>query len=123
MLDYPSLQYRLLPYLAAAYALFWQGQSMVSLNNEAQALQTGGNFSMAASLHATSSALKSLCTTIGCDGIEECRRACGGHGFSMSSGLPQLYASSMTGFTPEGDNWLLTQQTAKYVYGVVQVCS
>ena len=41
----------------------------------------------------------------------------------MSSGLPQLYASSMTGFTPEGDNWLLTQQTAKYVYGVVQVCS
>ena len=39
VLDYPSLQYRLLPYLAAAYALFWQGQSMVSLNNEAQALQ------------------------------------------------------------------------------------
>ena len=42
---------------------------------------------MAASLHATSSALKSLCTTIGCDGIEECRRACGGHGFSVRAEL------------------------------------
>ena len=41
---------------------------MVSLNNEAQALQADGDFSMAASLHATSSALKALCTTIGCDG-------------------------------------------------------
>ena len=30
-------------------------------------------------------------------------------------------ASSFPGFTAEGDNWLLTQQTAKYVYGVVQV--
>lgn len=120
VLDYPSLQYRLLPYLAASYALLFQGRAMVSMNNEAQEQQAEGDFSMAASLHATSSALKSLCTTIGADGIEECRRACGGHGFSMSSGLPQIYTESMTGFTPEGDNWLLTQQTAKYVYGVVQ---
>ena len=120
VLDYPSLQYRLLPYLAAAYALFFQGRAMVRMNDEAQQLQADGDFSMAASLHATSSALKSLCTTIGSDGIEECRRACGGHGFSMSSGLPQIYAASMTGFTPEGDNWLLTQQSARYLYGVVQ---
>ena len=121
VLDYPSLQYRLLPYLAAAYALFFQGRAMVRMNDDAQQLQADGDFSMAASLHATSSALKSLCTTIGSDGIEECRRACGGHGFSMSSGLPQIYASSMTGFTPEGDNWLLTQQSARYLYGVVQL--
>ena len=120
VLDYPSLQYRLLPYLSASYALLFQGRAMTSMNNEAQKLQADGDFSMAASLHATSSALKSLCTTIGSDGIEECRRACGGHGFSMSSSLPQIYAESMTGFTPEGDNWLLTQQTAKYLYAVVQ---
>merc|ERR1719191_1234548 len=90
------------------------------MNNKAQRLQADGDFSLAASLHATSSSLKSLCTTIASDGIEECRRACGGHGFSMSSGLPQIYASSMTDFTPEGDNWLLTQQSARYLYGVVQ---
>eukprot|EP01052_Picozoa_sp_SAG31_P022612 SAG31_NODE_1807_length_7230_cov_4.804885_4_plen_398_part_00 len=119
VLDYPSLQYRLLPYLAAAYALYFQGKSMITLNSEAQKLQEDGDFSMAASLHATSSALKSLCTTIASDGIEECRRACGGHGFSMSSGIPQLYAASMTSFTPEGDNWLLTQQAAKYLYRIV----
>lgn len=120
VLDYPSLQYRLLPYVAAAYALMFQGRAMVTMNDASQSLQDAGDFSMAASLHATSSALKSLCTTISSDGIEECRRACGGHGFSMSSGLPQAYANSMPSFTAEGDNWLLTQQTVKYLYSVVQ---
>lgn len=38
-------------------------------------------------------AMQALCTWITCDGIEKCRQACGGHGYSLLSGLPTLYAS------------------------------
>ncbi len=38
-------------------------------------------------------AVQALCTWITCDGIEKCRQACGGHGYSLLSGLPTLYAS------------------------------
>lgn len=34
---------------------------------------------------------QALCTWIAADGIEECRRTCGGHGYSKLSGLPTLF--------------------------------
>ncbi len=37
--------------------------------------------------------LQALCTWITCEGIEKCRLACGGHGYSLLSGLPSIYAS------------------------------
>jgi hypothetical protein len=36
--------------------------------------------------HAMSCGLKVLCTELSSEGIETCRRACGGHGYLMSSG-------------------------------------
>jgi acyl-CoA oxidase len=45
---------------------------------------------MLAELHATSSGLKAHCTGVAGDGIETCRRACGGHGYLQASGLPPL---------------------------------
>jgi hypothetical protein len=44
-----------------------------------------------AEMHASSSGLKSLCTIFTADAIEQCRRACGGHGFSSASGLGSQY--------------------------------
>jgi len=49
------------------------------------------------------------------NGIEQCRLACGGHGYSRFSGLPQLYATFVHMITAEGEEYLLTQQTAKYL--------
>jgi len=69
----------------------------------------------ASAMHASTCALKSCCTYLTADGIEECRRACGGHGFSNFSGLPKLYTNFFQSFTPEGDNWLLTQQTCSII--------
>lgn len=37
--------------------------------------------------------LQALCTWITCEGIEKCRLASGGHGYSLLSGLPSIYAS------------------------------
>lgn len=115
VLDYLSQQYRLLPILATAYALHFIGKQMLVDYVAADEQQRGGDYSSAAVLHATSCSLKSLCTTITADGIEEARRACGGHGFHMFSGLPDIYTSFMPSFTAEGDNWLLTQQTSRFL--------
>lgn len=60
--------------------------------------------------HATSSCLKSMCTGVTAAGIEDCRKACGGHGFLESSGLPEFLGSYLQSCTVEGENHMLTQQ-------------
>jgi len=52
---------------------------------------------------------------IAADGIEDCRKACGGHGYLLSSGLPELYCVFLQNNTVEGDNFLLTQQVGAYL--------
>lgn len=54
--------------------------------------------------------VQALSTWITCDGIEACRRGCGGHGYSLLSGLPTLYASYVQNATWEGDNNVLCLQ-------------
>ncbi|KAG2207649.1 hypothetical protein INT46_005060 [Mucor plumbeus] len=115
VLDYTMQQYRLLPAVAAAYACFFTGREMMRLYNLNQEAMQQGNFSLLADLHASSSGLKSLTTTMAIDAIEDCRRACGGHGYSMFSGLGQFYQDYLPNVTWEGDNYILTQQTARYL--------
>ena len=94
VLDYQTQQYRLLPLLASSYALVLMGQRLVErldrLNHQIQE----GNTSELATMHAVTCGLKVLCSTIAVNGIEECRRACGGHGYLQSSGLPVRAGSS-----------------------------
>jgi len=47
-------------------------------------------------------------------GIEQCRLACGGHGYSQASGLPKIYVSAVPACTYEGENTVLLLQTARY---------
>jgi len=75
-----------------------------------------GDFSLLADVHASSSGLKSLCTIMAAHAIEECRRACGGHGFSQASGLGALYADYLPQVTWEGDSYMITQQTGRYLF-------
>ena len=119
IIDYISHQYRLLPIIAAGYALQFIGEAMMAEYFELESQMQKGDYSLAQIVHVTSCSLKSLCSTIAADSIEECRRSCGGHGFHQFSGLPELYASYFPNYTAEGDNWLLTQQTARYLLRVV----
>lgn len=48
------------------------------------------------------------------------RLCCGGHGYSMASGLPQLIQEADGGCTYEGDNVVLLLQTARYLLKCVQ---
>ncbi|KAI9360261.1 hypothetical protein BD770DRAFT_409343 [Pilaira anomala] len=115
VLDYTMQQYRLFPIIAQAYACHFTGQEMHRMYYENQEKMAQGDFSYLADLHASSSGLKSLTTTLAVNAIEECRRACGGHGYSLFSGLGQFYQDYLPKVTWEGDNYLLTQQTARYL--------
>ncbi|QYT01820.1 Acyl-coenzyme A oxidase [Trichoderma simmonsii] len=78
------------------------------------------DFSGMAELHSLSSGLKSLCTDLAATGIETCRRAMGGHGYGGYSGLVQLNADYLSKPTVEGDNWMITQQVARYLMKVAK---
>ncbi|KAI8986401.1 acyl-CoA dehydrogenase/oxidase C-terminal [Pilobolus umbonatus] len=116
VLDYTMQQYRLIPAVATAYACFFTGREMMRLYNLNQEAMKTGNYSLLADLHASSSGLKSLTTTMAIEAIEDCRRACGGHGYSNFSGLGQFYQDYLPNVTWEGDNYILTQQTARYLF-------
>lgn len=133
VLNYTMVQIRLLPLLAATFALHFTGKSMMDMYQDNQKKITSTAASSAdskrgpgpeevqsgsdalADLHATSCALKSLSSTIAAEGLEVCRRACGGHGYSSFSGIGPWYADYLPTVTWEGDNYMLTQQVARYM--------
>lgn len=110
-----TVQIRILPLLATAFALHYTGSAMQALYQRTRADISKGDFSRLAELHSQSSGLKSLCTDYAANGIETCRRALGGHGFGGGSGLIQLNSDYLSKPTVEGDNWMITQQTASYL--------
>jgi len=116
VMNYPTVQIRILPLLATTFALHYTGEAMNQLYWGTRAeIEKSGDFSRFAQMHADSSGLKSLCTTLAADGIETCRRAMGGHGFGGGSGMIALNNEYLSKPTVEGDNWMITQQTASYM--------
>lgn len=115
VLDYPTVQIRILPLLATTFALHYTGLAMRRVYENARQDVERGDFRSLAHMHSMSSGLKSLCTMLAADGIETCRRALGGHGFGGGSGLIELNNDYLSKPTVEGDNWMITQQVASYL--------
>jgi acyl-CoA oxidase len=123
ILDYTQQQHRLFPLLAASYCFFFTGKKLLEqLKEIEQKIASNGNVSKeeVADLHASTSAHKSFTTTVTADGIEDCRKACGGHGFLQCSALPELITSYLQNPTVEGDNQMLPQQVVKVLLKLVQ---
>ncbi|KAK3044601.1 hypothetical protein LTS18_000835, partial [Coniosporium uncinatum] len=105
VLNYTMVQIRLLTLLAATFALHFTGKGMMNLYQENQKKmsqdvgkvggpqrgagpeETHSGSDLLSDLHATSCGLKSLASTTAAEGLEVCRRACGGHGYSSFSGI------------------------------------
>ena len=115
LLDYTNQQYKLIPLLASAYAFYFISQYILNLYGEVQSQLVSENIDLLPELHASSSGVKAITTTIASNGIEVCRVACGGHGYSLSSGFPYIYGSFTPATTYEGDNTVLLLQTARYL--------
>jgi acyl-CoA oxidase len=68
-----------------------------------------------AEVHATSAGLKGLASYLAAIGIEDCRKACGGHGYLLNSGVASLSADYVWQTTAEGDFIVLLLQTARFL--------
>ncbi|ETN40917.1 uncharacterized protein HMPREF1541_05197 [Cyphellophora europaea CBS 101466] len=116
VLDYSTVQIRILPLLATAFALHYSGSAMWSLYERTRAQNSlESDNAQLAELHTTSAGLKSLATDLAANSVETCRRAMGGHGFGGGTGLIQLNNDYLAKPTVEGDNWMITQQVSRFL--------
>ncbi|KAL4351354.1 hypothetical protein GQ457_06G037570 [Hibiscus cannabinus] len=119
VIDYKTQQNRLFPLLASAYAFRFVGQWLMWLYRDViQRLQTN-DFSTLPEVHACTAGLKSITTSATADGIEECRKLCGGHGYLSSSGLPELFAVYVPACSYEGDNVVMLLQVGRFLMKTV----
>ncbi|KAK9826538.1 hypothetical protein WJX74_001334 [Apatococcus lobatus] len=115
VLDYQNLAATLLPLVASAYALIFMGKASSDMYKRFEQDRDAGNLASLPELHVLLAGMKALSTWTAADGIEACRRGCGGHGYSALSGLPDLYASYVQNVTLEGDNNVMSLQTARHL--------
>lgn len=119
ILNYKQQQHRLFPLLAASYCFFFTGQKVLHRlqDIEQRLVKDQKKYAVkraeVTDIHASTSSLKSFMTTVAADGMEDCRKACGGHGFLQCSGLPELVTTYLQNPTVEGDNHMLPQQVVK----------
>lgn len=114
VLDYPTQRRALLPLVAWAFALHFQGAAFRG-SYERYLADPEGEAPALPGLHAASAGLKALVTGALHAGIETCRRMCGGHGYAQSSGLWELHNDTLAFVTLEGTQQVLEPQTARHL--------
>ncbi|XP_069704994.1 peroxisomal acyl-coenzyme A oxidase 3 isoform X2 [Periplaneta americana] len=120
ILEYQLHQWRLFPYMAATCALKVfvadftdQYLECVERSNSGESIEDLP--ASVSEIHAMVSSTKPLVTWTCRDTIQECREACGGHGFLKASGLGDLRNNFDASVTYEGDNNVLVQQTSNWL--------
>lgn len=124
LLDYPLHQRRLIPLLALTYA-FSNGANVLAETSSStmdtldlavaaddKALLEEGVEKMK-SLFVASGSLKSTCTWLTLNTIDQCRQACGGHGYSSYAGFGKAFNDFAVQCTWEGDNNILGMSVGK----------
>ncbi|CAD5228055.1 unnamed protein product [Bursaphelenchus xylophilus] len=115
IIEYRTQQYRLFPQICRAICIIFAGHRASELYFQMCEELEKGNASLMDDVHAITSGLKAVCSFQAAQGIEQCRLACGGHGYSQGSGLPSIYANTVAACTYEGDNLVMLLQLARYL--------
>ncbi|CAG4986330.1 unnamed protein product [Parnassius apollo] len=115
IIDYQTQQHKLFICIATAHALQITGDWLWRTFRDVLTEMRGGNTDSLPELHALSSCLKAISTSDSAAYIEQCRFACGGHGYMLSSNLPLLYSFVTATRTYEGDYTVLLLQTARFL--------
>jgi acyl-CoA oxidase len=116
VLDYLAHQRKLLPALAATYALHFAQEDLVSRMHELQRFDRvpgPADEQLQQELETRAAGVKAVGTWHATATIQVCREACGGAGYLSENQLPQLKADTDVFTTFEGDNTVLLQLVAK----------
>jgi len=124
VLEYQMQQWRLIPYVAAYYAL---NHYFLTSYKDSQEFQLNLLFgekgermdNIGKEIHALSCASKPLTSWIARDAIQECREACGGHGYLSVNRFGSLRDDNDPNCTYEGDNNMLLGQTSNHLLSLL----
>lgn len=118
IIEYQTHQWRLIPYLAATYLhhFFYKCLFTDYIDFFIRVAYGGSSplelADMGAEIHALTCSGKAYVGWLARDCIQECREACGGHGYLKASGFGDLRADHDANNTYEGDNNVIVQQTS-----------
>ncbi|XP_069703133.1 peroxisomal acyl-coenzyme A oxidase 3-like isoform X2 [Periplaneta americana] len=120
VLEYQHQQGRLLPHLAAAFALRNFANYCYKILGDFLIRATMGEKSaefadLGMEIHVVSSAAKPIFGWIARDVTQECYEACGDHSYLKAAGLGDLRNHSEANCTYEGENNVLLQQTSNWL--------
>lgn len=120
VLEYQLQQERLLPHLAAAFAIKMFSNWFVKVCGEVVTRFAMGDKSdemanLGMEIHALSSGGKPVAGWTAREAIQACREACGGHGYLKAAGLGDLRDYNDANCTYEGENNVLLQQTSNWL--------
>ncbi|VVC41968.1 Acyl-CoA oxidase/dehydrogenase, central domain,Acyl-CoA oxidase,Acyl-CoA oxidase, C-terminal,Acyl- [Cinara cedri] len=123
VLEYQLVQCRLITNLAAAYAIKMYGDYLARVYESFlfEMMTNNGsekNRLLGIEIHAVSSCTKPIASWTTRDAIQECREACGGHGYLKAAGLSELRNANDANCTYEGDNNVLIQQTSNWLLNI-----
>ncbi len=107
LLDYPAHQRRLMPRLAATYAMHF------AVSRAREQLLVRGDEDNARRAEATAAGIKTASTWHANDTLQACREACGGQGYLAVNRIGVVRADCDVFATFEGDNVVLLQLVAK----------
>ncbi|GFU44869.1 peroxisomal acyl-coenzyme A oxidase 3 [Nephila pilipes] len=126
VLEYQVQQWRLMPYVAATYVCYYFARDFYQdfIDYFVESLLTDGKSPHMADtklyIHALSCCGKAVTGWIARDAIQECREACGGHGYLKSAGFGSLRNNNDANCTYEGDNNVILQQTSNYLLNLLK---
>ncbi|KAH7400221.1 hypothetical protein BKA64DRAFT_694778 [Cadophora sp. MPI-SDFR-AT-0126] len=115
IISYAHQQHRLLTLISKSYITIFAWASVNGIYSALPDLQAAGNHTTLAYTHMLLCGLKTWATQTAADGAEDARKMCGGHGYMVITGLPDIVNSLLATCTFEGENYVMWGQVSHYL--------
>lgn len=123
IMDYQTFQTTLTPLMAVNMSLCMVGSYIRETFRDMKVKISEGNFDLMPVMHHLLAGLKAQNTEIMVETVDKARRCCGGAGYQSNSGFTEIHSGASPIPTYEGDNIVMSLQSARYVFKLVKQAS